>query len=299
MAAITFLRTPEERFANLPEFPFAPHYLELMGGRMHYLDEGQGEVVLCLHGEPSWSYLYRKFIPILQPMARVVCPDLFGFGRSDKPAKVEDYSYAFHFQALQAFLSALDLRNITLVCQDWGGLLGLGLLGADPDRFSRVVIMNTFLPIGNRPMPAAFLAWKTFALYSPVFNIGTVIRKGTARPLGPGVEAAYDAPFPDKSFKAGARAFPALVPTKASDPGVAEMKKAREVLSAWTKPALVLFSDKDPIMRGGEKWFNHNIPSRANQPVITIENAGHFLQEDAGESIAHHIATFLQSSSQG
>lgn len=259
---------------------------------MHYLDEGSGDVVLCLHGEPSWSFLYRKFIPVLHPFGRIICPDLFGFGRSDKPSEISDYSYNFHFRTLTAFLDRLDLRNITLVVQDWGGLLGLGLVGADPERFSRLVIMNTFLPVGDRPMPAAFVAWKTFALHSPVFPIGQVISMGTARPLGEGVEAAYNAPFPDKRFKSGARAFPAIVPTSPEDPGVREMLKAREVLKTWQKPALVMFSDKDPIMRGGDRWFNQTIPSRQNQPVITIEQAGHFLQEDAGEEIAGHIAGF-------
>lgn len=262
---------------------------------MHYLDEGSGDIVLCLHGEPSWSYLYRKFIPVLSSKYRVICPDLFGFGRSDKPAEIADYTYSFHFNALQAFLNQLELKDITIVVQDWGGLLGLGLVGADPDRFSRVVIMNTFLPVGNRPMPAAFTAWKLFALHSPVFNIGTIISKATARPLGSGVQDAYNAPFPDKKYKAGARAFPAIVPTSPEQDGVAQMQKARDVLKQWTKPALVMFSDKDPIMAGGEKWFNANIPSRKDQPEILIKNAGHFLQEDAGEEIATHIADFMKS----
>jgi haloalkane dehalogenase len=289
---MNWLRTPDERFAGLPGFPYEPHYLEIGGGRMHYLDEGQGEVVLCLHGEPSWCYLYRGFIPVLRPLARVICPDLFGFGRSDKPDLVSDYSYAFHFNALQQFIDQLGLDRITLVVQDWGGLLGLGLVGAQPERFARLVIMNTFLPVGKKALPPAFQAWKAFALNSPFFPVGKIIRNATARPLGPGVEAAYDAPFPDKRYKAGARAFPALVPGKPDDPGVAEMLRAREALQRWDKPALVMFSDKDPITRGGEKWFNGNIPSRQGQPEICIHNAGHFLQEDAAEEIAGHIAGF-------
>lgn len=286
------VRTPDERFENLPGFPYKPHYAEIESMRMHYLDEGSGEVILCLHGEPSWSYLYRKFIPALSPKFRVIAPDLFGFGKSDKPTDVKDYSYEFHARTLKTLLDHLELQDITVVVQDWGGLLGLGLLGEDPERFKRVVIMNTFLPVGKRPMPAAFKAWKAFALNSPVFPIGKVISKATARKLSGDIIKAYDAPFPGRKYKAGARAFPALVPTKPEDPGVAQMLKARETLKEWHKPALVMFSDKDPIMSGGDKWFNGHIPSRKDQPVITIKNAGHFLQEDAGEEIAGHILDF-------
>lgn len=290
---MVFLRTPEEQFNNLPDYPYAPHYAEINGGRMHYLDEGQGEPLLCLHGEPSWSYLYRHFIPPLRSNYRVICPDLFGFGRSDKPSEIADYTYGFHFDSLRKLLDHLQLDKITIVVQDWGGLLGLGLVGAEPERFARLVIMNTFLPVGDRPMPAAFTAWKMFALHSPVFQIGKVIRMGTARSLGPGVEAAYDAPFPSKKYKAGARAFPAIVPVKPDDPGVPEMQKARDVLKAWTKPALVVWSDKDPIMKGADRWFNAHIPSRSGQPEIIVNDAGHFLQEDAPQEIAGHIARFM------
>ncbi|MFT7588461.1 MAG: haloalkane dehalogenase [Limisphaerales bacterium] len=288
------IRTPESRFENLPGYPYKPNYIEIDGLRMHYLDEGKGDVILCLHGEPSWSYLYRKFIPVLSPNARIICPDLFGFGKSDKPTSISDYSFDFHLNSLKSFLKKLELNNITVVVQDWGGLLGLSLLGDNPELFSRVVIMNTFLPIGKRKMPAAFTAWKTFALNSPFFPIGKIISKATARDLSKEIIAAYDAPFPDKKYKAGARAFPALVPSKPTDPGVATMTNAREVLKKWTKPALVMFSDKDPIMRGGDEWFNGNIPSREDMPIIEIKNAGHFLQEDAGEEIANHILDFIR-----
>ncbi len=289
-----FLRTPEERFSRLSDFDYQTHYVQIGDGRMHFIDEGKGEVVLCLHGEPSWSYLYRKFIPVLKPQARVICPDLFGFGRSDKPAKLEDYSYEFHFESLKSFLDQLGLRDITLVVQDWGGLLGLGLLGEDPGRFIRVVIMNTTLPVGKHAMNAAFRTWRAFAKSSPIFPIAKIIRSGCARPVSKEAMEAYDAPFPDRHYKAGARAFPLLVPTKADDPGVERMKKAREALSQWTKPALVMFSDKDPIMRGADRWFNENIPSRKGKSTLSISNAGHFLQEDAGEEIAAHIAAFMR-----
>lgn len=290
-----FLRTPEARFADLPDYPFAPHYTEVLGGRMHHIDAGPAtaDPIVCLHGEPSWCYLYRHFVPVLARENRVLCPDLFGFGKSEKPSRITDYTFRFHFEALQAWFNELALERVTLVVQDWGGLLGLSVLGAEPERFARVVIMNTFLPTGDRPMPAAFKVWKAFALHSPVFTISRVIRMGTARPMDPAVVKAYDAPFPAKRFKAGARAFPAIVPAAAEDPGVVEMQQARDVLSRWTKPSLVLWSDKDPIMRGADRWFNSHIPSRKDAPVETIRNAGHFLQEDAGPEIAERIRRFV------
>ncbi len=288
------LRTPDKYFENLPGYNFEPHYFEHNDMRVHYIDEGEGEVVLCLHGEPSWCYLYRKFFPILTPHFRVLSMDFIGFGRSDKYTRTGDYSYQMHLDTLLAFLEHTQLKGITLVVQDWGGLLGLGALGKKPDLFARVVIMNTFLPIGNRPMPLAFKAWKTFSQYSPAFPIGGVIKSGTYQPLSAEVRAAYDAPFPNSSYKAGARAFPALVPTSPDDEGVAEMQQAREVLKQWQKPALVMFSDKDPIMAGGDKWFRGNIPTAENEPFIEIKDAGHFLQEDKGEEIAQHILEFMQ-----
>ena len=290
------IRTPDHHFNNLPDFNYGPNYIEHKGARVHYLDEGQGEIILCLHGEPSWCYLYRNFIPVLSSSYRVVAPDFIGFGKSDKYTKVKDYTFQMHFDMLVDFIEQTDLTDITVVVQDWGGLLGLSVLGKLPERFARVVIMNTFLPIGNRPMPLPFKLWKGFAKYSPFFSAGSIVKFGTAQPMSSAVKKAYDAPFPSDKFKAGARAFPLIVPSKPNDPGVTEMKHAREVIKKWEKPALVMFSDKDPIMRGGDKWFRYNIPTAKDQPFIEIKNAGHFLQEDKPEEIAGYIKKFMKRS---
>jgi haloalkane dehalogenase len=285
------LRTPDNYFENLTDFPYKPNYIEINDLRMHYLDEGEGEVILCLHGEPSWSYLYRKFIPILAPNYRVIAPDLIGFGRSDKLMQTKHYSFQLHFDQICGFIEKMDLTGVTLVVQDWGGLLGLGALGEMPERFARVVIMNTYLPIGDRPMPKAFMAWKNFAKRMPGFPVGTVMKMGTYQKL---TSEAYQAPFPANKYKAGAKIFPELVPTKATDEGISEMKKAREVLGKWQRPALILFSDKDPIMSGGDKFFRKLIPSASEQPEIIIKDAGHFLQEDKGEEVATEIKAFME-----
>ena len=288
------VRTPDHRFQNLPDFDYEPHYVEVNRLRLAYLDEGKGETILCLHGEPSWSFLYRKFIPVLSPKYRVVCPDLPGFGRSDKPVKKGDYTFHFHLSALNGLIDALALKDITVVVQDWGGLLGLSALGQRPELFKRVVVMNTFLPIGDTKFPKAFTTWKRFALYSPIFPIGKIIDKGTYQPMSKEVVAAYNAPFPSARYKAGARMFPKLVPTTPHMAGVPEMKQAREVLGKWDKPAIVLFSDKDPIMRGAKPFFRDLIPTAQNEPDIVIKGGGHFLQEDCGEVIAGHIDEFME-----
>ena len=292
-----FLRTPEEAFAGIRDFDYQPNYVEIDGLRIHYVDEGQGEVILCLHGEPTWSYLYRKFFPVLSPKHRVIAPDFIGFGKSDKLRRVDDYSYSFHFDILKKFVEALELKNITLVVQDWGGLLGLGLLGAQPDWFSRVVIMNTFLPQGKK-LPLAFKVWKAFALRHPSLPIGFIVSRGCHKKSSrqKHIKKAYQAPFPSKEYKAAARAFPKLVPSSPEDDGVAQMKLARDVLGQWEKPALVLFSDKDPIMSRVAGFFHNRIPSVKGKPVITIRNASHFLQEDSGDEIAAHILKFMEES---
>lgn len=290
---IEMLRTPDSRFYGLPEYPFNPNYVEINGGRLHYIDEGEGEVILCLHGEPTWSYLYRKMIFPLKKNYRVITPDFFGFGRSDKFSNQKDYSFYMHYRTLIKFLEKTELKDITLVVQDWGGLIGLSVLGKHPELFKRVVIMNTSLPIGNRPMPLAFKIWKAFSRFWPKFPIEKVIKMGCHKEVKKEILNGYRAPFPTEKYLAGARVWPQLVPTGTEDPGVKQMTRAREVLKSWTKPALVIFSDKDPITRGAEKWFLNNIPSIEHEPFICIPNAGHFLQEDKGKLIAEHIHEFI------
>ncbi|MCF8276922.1 MAG: alpha/beta fold hydrolase [Flavobacteriales bacterium] len=290
---IEMLRTPDERFYGLPDFPYDAHYVEINGGRMHYVDEGKGEIILCLHGEPTWSYLYRKMIAPLKKDYRVIAPDFFGFGRSDKFTRQKDYSFYMHYRSLIKFIEKTGLKDITLVVQDWGGLIGLSVLGKHPELFKRVVIMNTSLPLGNKRMPLPFRLWRTFSKYWPTFPIKNIIKYGTYRSIQAQVISGYEAPFPDSKYKAGARAWPSLVPSNPKDDGVRQMKRAREVLSQWQKPALVLFSDHDPILKGADKWFRENIPSVQNEPEIIVERAGHFLQEDQGKVIAEHIHEFI------
>ena len=293
---MTLVRTPEERFQALPDFPFTPRYMTHNGARVHYVDEGQGEVVLCLHGEPTWAYLYRKMIPPLAARCRVLAMDFIGFGRSDKYTAIEDYSFALHRDTLVGFIEALDLRDITLVVQDWGGLIGLAVAMQTPERFARLVIMNTGLATGDVSLGEPFERWREFAVrLGTRLPIGRIVRGGLARgeAAPDAVIAAYDAPFPDASYKAGAAAFPLLVPVGPDDPGAAELRATRDALSRWTKPALVLFSDGDPITKAGRPFFRRLIPSAKDQPRIVIKNAGHFLQEEKGEEIAGHILAFI------
>jgi haloalkane dehalogenase len=264
------LRTPDERFAHLPDFSFEPRYVEVAdptGGsalRAAYVDEGprEGELVLLLHGEPSWSFLYRRVIGgLVAAGRRVVAPDMIGFGRSDKPTNREDYTYARHVEWMRELLfEHLDLADVTLFGQDWGSLVGLRLVGEHPERFARVVIGNGGLPTGEEPVTEAFLAWQNYSQTSPAFDIGRIVAGGCAKPLAPEVIAAYDAPFPDDAFKAGARQFPALVPTSPEDPAHDANAAAWSTLRTWFKPFLVAFSDLDLITRGGERRFLREVP---------------------------------------
>ncbi len=300
------LRTPDDRFTDLPDYPFEPHYGEVPadaddpGGptlRIHYVDAGPPDAapVLLMHGEPTWSFLYRHMIPPLVAAGhRVIAPDLVGFGRSDKPAAMEDYTYARHVTWMRSLLfDHLDLTDITFFGQDWGGLVGLRLVAAEPDRYARVAIGNTGLPTGHGPASDAFLQWQKFSQETPQFPVGAIINGGCTSDLAAEVIAAYDAPFPDETYKAGARIFPTLVPTSPEDPASADNVAAWEVLSRFDKPFLLCFSDSDPITRGGDAPFRKKVPGTADQPHTTIEGGGHFLQEDRGPELASVLVDFI------
>jgi haloalkane dehalogenase len=298
------LRTPDDRFTDLPGYPFDPHYVEIPAGdgtadvlRVHYVDEGgrDAPVVLLLHGEPSWSYLYRHMIPVLVDAGlRAVAPDLVGFGRSDKPAARTDYTYQRHVDWTRAaVLDALGLAGITLVGQDWGGLIGLRLVAEHPDRFARVVAANTFLPTGDRDPGAAFLQWQRFSQETPQLPVGRIVGGGCTSTLSDDVVAAYEAPFPDESYKEGARQFPVLVPTRPDDPASDANRRAWDALAHFDKPFLCAFSDGDPITRGADRHLRDLIPGAEGQPHTTIAGAGHFLQEDAGPELARVVADFV------
>lgn len=298
------LRTPDDRFEGLPGWPYPPRYVEVddsEGGslRVAYVDEGpaDGPVVLLMHGEPSWSYLYRHMIPVLvEAGARVIAPDLVGFGRSDKPTQQADYTYARHVEWMrQALFDRLDLRDITYFGQDWGGLIGLRLVAEHPDRYARVCIGNTGLATGDGRMSEAFLAWQTYAREAERFPIGAIVNGGCTTDLPPEVVAAYDAPFPDDRYTAGARVFPSLVPTRPDDPASDANRAAWASLGRFEQPFLLAFSDADPITGGGEKAFLRAVPGTAGQPHVTIEGGGHFLQEDRGPELARVLVEFLAS----
>lgn len=291
------VRTPDERFAALPDYPFEPHYTTLADGvRMHHVEAGppDADVVLMLHGEPSWSYLYRHMIPVFAGAGlRAVAPDLVGFGRSDKPTRIGDYTYQRHVDWLVEWLEALDLRRITLVCQDWGSLLGLRLAAEHDERFDRIVVANGFLPTADRGTPPAFRIWRTFATRSPVLPVGRIVATGTKRKLSRAERAAYDAPFPSARYKAGARAFPALVPTSPDDPAVPANRAAWARLGAWEKPFLTLFGQDDPILGRADKPLQEHVPGARDQPHARLSGS-HFVQEDAGVEIATRTISWLQ-----
>ncbi len=291
------LRTPDQRFANLPDYTFAPHYIEIDNIRIHYVDEGPRTAapVLMLHGEPSWSYLYRKMIPIIAAGGhRVIVPDLVGFGRSDKPTQRTDYTFQRQVDWKRGLLTTLDLQQTPLVCQDWGGLIGLRLAAEHEARFARIVAANTFLPTGDIAPGPAFLRWQRFSQEVPTFIASNSIKSGSITELAPAVLAAYDAPFPDNRFLEGARQFPMLVPTTPNDPASEPNRKAWSVLQHWTKPFLTVFGDSDPITRGSDRFLQAAIPGAQGQPHATLNGAGHFLQEDKGPEFAQIIVDFLQ-----
>jgi len=300
------LRTPDERFENLADFPFAPHYTTVADAdgtaiRMHAVDEGPRDAapVLLMHGEPSWSYLYRKMIPALAGNGhRVVAPDLVGFGRSDKPSEQSDYTYERHVAWTGAWLLANDLKDITLFCQDWGGLIGLRLVAAYPERFARVVVANTGLPVGTG-WSEGFNAWLISGRGAPVLPVGFILDGGSARTLSEAEKAAYEAPFPEEAYKAGARRFPALVPITPEHASVAENKAAWAGGEKSKKPFLTTFSDADPVTKGGDAVFQARVPGARGQPHVTIRNAAHFLQEDAPDELAALIDGFVKGTLKG
>ena len=332
------LRTPDDRFADLPGYAFAPRYAELPDPdragktlRMHYVDEGpaQAAPILCLHGQPTWSYLYRHMIPLFTAAGhRVVAPDFIGFGRSDKPPRTDDYTYARHVDWLKAFLNATDLTNITLVCQDWGGLIGLRAAAEEPQRFARIVAANTGLPDAHgvsdadaghvsatmrdyyatlpvhQSAPAmgmamrgdqsgmGFLHWVKFCAETPVLKVSDVVRVSGGR-LGDADAAAYDAPFPDDSYMAGARRFPSLVPIMPDNPAIPANRAAWRTLEQWHKPFLTAFSDGDPVTAGAHVRFQQSVPGAKRQEHVTIAGAGHFLQEEKPAELANAVLRFI------
>jgi haloalkane dehalogenase len=328
------LRTPDARFEKLPGYPFAPHYSEVPDGeggtlRIHHVEEGpaDGEVILCLHGQPTWSYLYRKMIPVfVEAGFRVVAPDFVGFGRSDKPTETADYTYARHVQWMSAWLTGLDLRGINLFCQDWGGLIGLRLVAAHPERFARVAAANTGLPeaaglppeaagpmhelydslpvvsaseLGERfrakDGPPGFMFWRKHCAESPDFSVGEIMRTVGGGRAADEIRAAYEAPFPDDRFVAGARKFPSLVPIFPDDPEIPANKAAWKKLEAFARPFLTCFSDGDPVTAGGEKVLQDRIAGAKGVDHVTIRGAGHFLQEEKGEEVARVMIDFIRA----
>lgn len=292
------LRTPDERFNDLPDFPYQSFYIEVEGIRIHYLDEGKNEEdqILLMHGEPSWSYLYRTMILLLVNTGfRILAPDLVGFGKSDKPRYKKDHSYANHVRWIEKWLVQLNLHNITLFCQDWGSLIGLRVAIANQDRFKRIVLSNGGLPTGAGRMSDAFLQWLKFSQTSPDFEVGAILQKGTVIDLQEDVLDAYRAPFPDESFLTGPRIMPSLVPTSPEDPEHEPNSQALEQYRHWTKPFLTCFSDSDPITGGGDRLWQKIVPGAQGQNHTTVKGGGHFIQEDCGPELAQIIIDFIDT----
>lgn len=297
------LRTPDDRFSELPDFDHPARYAEVPDGdggtlRMSYVEAGpaDGPVALLLHGEPTWSFLYRHVMRQLADAGiRSVVPDMVGFGRSDKPAEVGDHSYARHVEWMRALVfDVLDLRDVTLVGQDWGGLIGLRLVAEHPDRFARVVAANTGLPTGDHDMPEIWWQFRRAVENAEVLDVGRLVHSGCARPMSPEVRAAYDAPFPTEELKAGPRAMPLLLPTRPDDPATEANRAAWDRLSKWDRPFLVAFSDSDPITGAMAPILRRNVPGAAALDHPVIANAGHFLQEDAGDELGRVVAGFVR-----
>ncbi len=293
------LRTPDERFADLPDYPFEPHWATIDSNdgtlRMHYVDEGprDGAVVVLLHGEPTWSYLYRTMIPPLVDAGfRVLAPDLIGFGKSDKPAKLADYTYQRHVDWVTAWMDAVGLTDITLFGQDWGSFIGLRIAGEQPERFARIMIADGFLPTAVGKMPIGFKAWRAFAVLTPVFPAGRIVQVGTVTKIGREVRAAYDAPFPSRAYQAGARAFPRLVPTDPDDVAVPANRAAWESLGRFERPFLTVFGTNDPILGNADKWLIRHVPGAKGQPHDRIRG-GHFIQEDCGPELASRMIAWM------
>jgi haloalkane dehalogenase len=297
------LRTPDDRFADLPDYPYEPRYVTVRCTddptplRMAYVTVGPddaAETVLMLHGEPSWGFLYRKVAAVCAAAGiRSIIPDLIGFGRSDKPTETTDYTYTRHVEWVWDLIQQVCPDEVTLLCQDWGGLLGLRNVGEHPERFRRVVVANTFLPTGDGKPSDAFLNWQNFAATTPTFPVGRIVAGGTANGLSDAEIAAYDAPYPDESFKAGARIFPSLVVTAPDQAGAAENRAAWAVLETFDKPFLTAHSDQDAITAGTDKPFQTRVPGAAGQPHTITEGGGHFLQEDCGEALGQTVVSFI------
>jgi len=298
---MTVLRTADERFDELPDFPFEPHYQEIndqdLGSlRIHYVDEGPRDapVILCLHGEPSWGFLYRKMIPVFTAAGfRAIVPDLVGFGRSDKPAARSDYSYKKHVQWMRDWIDAVDLNDITLLGQDWGGLIGLRLVAENPELFSRISLSNTGLPTGDQSMSEAFDRWRQFSQSDPEFDCGKIVNQFGRGSLSEAEIAAYRAPFPSNDYKEGARQFPMLVPASPDDPAAEDNRRAWQALMQWDKPALMCFADSDPITAGADRPFLKLVPGTRNQPHITLKGS-HFIQEEDGETWATAVVKWIK-----